>query len=79
MTVILIFGNRPTSDNVEQCRAMPNNVGQCQQYHVQFWHGRQYGGRIWNLGALSRRLQVISTSGLMAAIFYFGSLSFIAD
>ncbi len=30
-------------------------------------------GRSWNRGAISRRSKVISTSGLVAAIFNFGS------
>ncbi len=45
VAAILIFGSGATSDY----------VGQCQQYGIQVGHGRKYGGRSWNCGAIYNR------------------------
>jgi len=63
VAAILIFGSRSTS----------GNVGQCRLYHIQVGHGRKYGGRSWNRRTISRRSNVISTFGFMAAILNFDS------
>jgi hypothetical protein len=54
----LNFGNLPKSANVTQCQRCQVKVG----------HGRKFGDSLWNRVAISCRLKVISSSGLVTAI-----------
>jgi len=56
MAALLNVGSRPTSDNVNR---VISESGMVENEGV---------GRSWNRGAISHRLKVISTSGLVAAI-----------
>ncbi len=56
MAAILNFGSLPSS--IRRCPRCQVNVG----------HTGKFGGRLWNRVAISYRLKVISSSGLVAAI-----------
>jgi len=43
------------------------NLGQRRQSHIRVRHGRKYGGRDLNRGAITHRSNVVSTSGLVSS------------